>query len=106
MPVADLNSLTMPQFLSSVLLAVLCLVPWQSVFAAPPAAHNDGNRLTYLTSDSPFYPGLGFPKLTTPQWVGERGVDAVVILAIDDMRQPEKYETVLRPILDRLKRID
>src|SRR5439155_1501607 len=47
-----------------------------------------------------------FPKLTTPQWVGEPGVEAVVILAIDDMREPQKYETVLRPILERLKQID
>ena len=44
--------------------------------------------------------------MTTPQWVGEPGVEAVVILAIDDMPQPDKYETVLRPILERLKQID
>jgi len=50
--------------------------------------------------------GLKFPKLTAPQWVGEPGVEAVVILAIDDMRDPQKYETFLRPILDRLKQID
>ena len=38
--------------------------------------------------------------------MGEPGVEAVVILAIDDMRDPQKYETFLRPILDRLKQID
>ena len=66
----------------------------------------DGNRLVYLHENDPFHPGLAFPKLTTPQWVGEAGVEAVVILAIDDLREPAKYETFLRPLLDRLKRID
>jgi putative membrane-bound dehydrogenase-like protein len=44
--------------------------------------------------------------LTTPQWVGEPGVEAVVVLAIDDMRDPAVYEKYLRPVLDRLKKID
>lgn len=69
----------------------------------------DGNRLTYLDDPvNPYHVGLGFPKLTTPQWVGEDGVEAVVVLAVDDMRegQSAKYETFLRPILDRLKQID
>ena len=58
------------------------------VLAGPP----DGNRLTYLDRTDPYYVGLKFPKLTTPQWVGEPGVEAVVILAIDDMRGPDKWE--------------
>ncbi len=66
----------------------------------------NGNRLAYLDSDDPFYPGRDFPKLTTPQWVGEEGVEAVVVLAIDDMRDTAKYEAYLRPILERLKQID
>src|SRR5262245_17280702 len=69
-------------------------------------AETNANRLTYLDESDPFYVGLNFPKLTTPQWVGEPGVEAVVILAIDDMREPQKYETFLRPLLDRLKQID
>ena len=69
-------------------------------------AETNANRLTYLDESDPFYVGLNFPKLTTPQWVGEPGVEAVVILAIDDMREPQRYETFLRPILDRLKQID
>ncbi len=73
-------------------------------FAAP--FSTNGNRLAHLDSDDPFYPGRNFPKLTTPQWVGEEGVEAVIILSIDDMRETAKYETVLRPILDRLKKID
>ena len=66
----------------------------------------DGNSLQYLHENNPWYPHTGFPKLTTPQWVGEEGVDAVVVLAIDDMRDTAKYEAYLRPILQRLKQID
>ncbi len=69
-------------------------------------AEERGNRLVYLDESDPFYVNRDFAKLTTPQWVGESGVDAVVILAIDDMRDPAKYEAFLRPILDRLKAID
>ncbi len=54
----------------------------------------------------PYYPHREFPKLITPQWIGEEGVECVVTLAIDDMRDSAKYEAYLRPILDRLKRID
>jgi putative membrane-bound dehydrogenase-like protein len=66
----------------------------------------DGNRLTYLDGSDPYYVHKDFPKLTTPQWVGEEGVEAVVVLAIDDMREPAKYEEYFRPILNRLKAID
>jgi putative membrane-bound dehydrogenase-like protein len=55
---------------------------------------------------NPYFPYLNYPKLTTPMWVGEAGVDAVVILAIDDMRETARYEKFLRPILKRLKAID
>jgi putative membrane-bound dehydrogenase-like protein len=67
----------------------------------------NANRFTYLDADEPFYPGLHVPKFTTPQWVDEAGVDAVVVLSIDDMRHNEsRYEAFLRPLLDRLKQID
>ncbi len=71
------------------------------------AAAKDGNTLAYLQDPvDPYYVGRSFPKLTTPQWVGEDAVEAVVVLAIDDMRDTAKYEQYLRPILDRLKQID
>lgn len=54
----------------------------------------------------PYYPHRDFPKLITPAWVGEAGVECVVTLAIDDMRDPSRYEAFLRPILNRLKQID
>ena len=66
----------------------------------------DANRLTYLDDVDPYYVSRSFPKLVTPQWVGEDGVDAVVVLAIDDMRDFPTYEKFLRPILNRLEAID
>lgn len=76
------------------------------LWVAPLLAAADGNRLAYLDECDPYYPHRTFPKLVTPQWVGEPGVEAVVVLAIDDMRGHEKWEAYLRPILDRLKKID
>ncbi len=70
------------------------------------AISDDGNRLAYLDECNPWYPHKDFPKLITPQWVGEEGVEAVIVLGIDDMRDPAKYEQYLRPILNRLKQID
>src|SRR5262245_43479639 len=81
----------------------LCIVCIASITGL---AESTANRLTCLDENDPFYVGLNFPKLITPQWAGEPGVEAVVILAIDDMREPAKYETFLRPILNRLKQID
>ena len=52
-----------------------------------------GNRLNYLDEPcNPYYVSQSFPKLTTPQWYGEEGVEAVVIFAIDDMRDTRRYE--------------
>ena len=64
------------------------------------------DRFNYLDDQNPYYVNLDFPKLITPQWIGEDGVDAVVILSIDDMRNSATYESYLRPILERLKQID
>ena len=70
------------------------------------SAPSPGNRLAHLDGNDPFYPHRNFARLTTPQWIGEPDVEAVVILAIDDLRETAKYEKFLRPILERLKRID
>jgi len=59
--------------------------------------------LPYLDEIDPYYVGLGFPRLTTPQWIGEAGVEAAIFLSIDDMREPEKYEAFLRPAIERIK---
>src|SRR5437899_1169855 len=87
-------------------LMVVVLSLSSSLFAqSSNSTSTNGNRLAYLDESDPFYPGLKSPKLTTPQWIGEPGVDAAVILAIDDMREPRQYEAYVRPILDRLKQI-
>ena len=71
------------------------------------SAGDVGNRLTYLDSPvDPYYVDRDTARLITPQWVGDEGVEAVIVLAIDDMTDADKYEQFLRPILDRLKQID
>jgi hypothetical protein len=82
--------------------ALLLAVSTETTVAGPPIE----DRPYYAYEAAPYYPHKDYPKLTTPQWVGEEGVKAVVVLAIDDMRDPQKYETFCRPILDRLKQID
>jgi putative membrane-bound dehydrogenase-like protein len=78
----------------------LCLGP--PATAAPP----DSIRMAYSNDVNPYFPNPAYPRLITPGWVGEPGVEAVVVLAIDDMRETARYETYLRPILNRLKAID
>ncbi|MEA3341322.1 MAG: hypothetical protein U9R15_15265, partial [Chloroflexota bacterium] len=71
------------------------------------AAVSSANRLAYLDEFSdPYYVGLETAKLSVPQWVGRPGVEAVMVLAIDDMRSVEPFETHLRPIIKRLQDID
>src|SRR5437763_1468693 len=38
------------------------------------AAPTNANRLTYLAELDPFYVDGNFPKLTTPQWIGEPNI--------------------------------
>ena len=78
-------------------LVVTCFI-FVGICQEPPPYHDD--------QANPYWPGLDSPKLITPQWVGEEGVEASILLSIDDMRDPAKYEAFCRPILDRLKKID
>ena len=88
-----------PTGLLSPLVVLLTLSPF--------ATAGDGNRLAYLDEFcDPYYVSLDTPKLVTPQWVGEPGVEAVIVLANDDLRDPPRHEEYLRPILERLKRVD
>ena len=60
---------------------------WRRLNSPPPPtaiAWPTSTRAIPITSPA------SFPKLITPQWVGEDGVEAVVVLAIDDMRGHEK----------------
>jgi putative membrane-bound dehydrogenase-like protein len=99
-----------PRLVVKLMAVVVLVFSLDSTLAAENAATasspSPGNALTYLDCADPFYVGGNFPKLTTPQWVGEPGVDAAVILAVDDMTESANYEIFLRPILERLKRID
>lgn len=88
----------------SVLLISWSLVLFGTAFQSFAA---DGNRLSYVDAPcDPFYPHGNFPRLVTPQWIGEEGVDAVIVLSIDDLRDTTRYENFLRPIFERLKAID
>ncbi|MFO0946388.1 MAG: VCBS repeat-containing protein [Planctomycetota bacterium] len=62
----------------------------------------DGSRFVHLEEQDPYWVGGQTPRLTTPMWIGENGVEAAVILSIDDMRDPEAYERYLRPLLNQL----
>jgi putative membrane-bound dehydrogenase-like protein len=89
---------------SPILWPLIAIATFSALAGSLSAAN--ANRLTYLDESDPFYPNAQLPKLTTPQWIGEPGVEAVVILAIDDMRETARYESFLRPVLNRLKQID
>src|SRR5207253_1129679 len=82
---------------------LLCFLASQTATSGAPT---NANRLTYLAELDPFYVDASFPKLLTPQWVGESNIEAVVTLGVDDMRASTNYETFLRPLLERLKKID
>ncbi len=72
--------------------------------ALPQSPTVDANRLAYLDDPcNPFYPHRDFARLETPQWVGEEGVKAVIVLTIDDLRDAKRMEAFLRVIVDRLK---
>ena len=80
---------------------------WACLLCVSTASAADANRLAYLDAFcDAYYPHVDFPKLVTPQWIGDPRVRAVVTLGIDDMKDSAPYETYLRPILQRLQQID
>lgn len=85
---------------------LLLLVAIAAIGASAESTIAGVNRFRHLEQIDPYYVSRDFPRLVTPQWIGEPGVEAVVILAIDDMRGYERWEAFLRPIIDRLKQID
>ena len=68
----------------------------------------DGNRLAHLDEpNNPWQLERGSAKLVTPQWIGEEGVEAVFVLAIDDMLgDGQGFRNYLSPIIERLQKID
>lgn len=92
--------------LSAILLCLIATGDSGAAEAAQSSILRRDQRPAALEGSDPFWPSLESPKLLTPQWIGEQGVDAAVILAIDDMRTESlaKYEAFLRPIIGRLKK--
>ena len=83
------------------LVMVMCCMV---VTASRCQAGAEANRLTYLDEFSdPYQFDQSSPKLVTPQWIGEAGVEVAVVLSIDDMSDWGTYESYLRPLLERLK---
>ncbi len=101
----------------SLLFLILC-----SLLALSAQAAGVGSRFAYLEEQDPYHVDGSFPKLTTPMWIGEKGVDAAILLSIDDMcrpfpegrpkglpvyaRQPRVYFDFLKPAINRLREID
>jgi hypothetical protein len=119
-----LHNRTRGRWRTAGLLGFLLLVPGLTANRLL-AAERVGSRFVYLDEREPYYPHRDFPKLTTPMWVGEPGVEAVVILSIDDMGRsphnppaappnrfaryllpPEVYARFLEPVVARLQKID
>ena len=91
----------------------LAFLAWVFFVAALPvygevSRASKGNRLTHLDEpNNPWQFDRGSAKLITPQWIGEKGVEAVVLLAIDDMSgDGQHFRDYLTPIINRLKEID
>jgi hypothetical protein len=72
------------------------------------AQSTDANRLVHLDEPNNAWQfDRGSPLLVTPQWIGEDGVEAAVVLAIDDMSgDGQHFRNYLSPIIARLKEID
>ena len=85
----------------------LAVVPFALLAAALSLDASPANRLCYLDGASPFHVDADFPKLTTPMWIGEEGVESAIILSIDDLNQDRMthYRDYLEPILKRLEEI-
>ncbi len=66
----------------------------------------DANRLVELDGETSWTGRPGEPKLITPQWVGEAGVECVVLLGVEADGVLAEWEPVVRPIVERLKQID
>jgi VCBS repeat protein len=89
------------------MIALMTALITATLLATAVIAGDTGNRLVALDEPcAPYMVGLETPKLTTSQWVGAEGVEAVIVLAVDDLQDPAKYEQYIRPIVRRLKHFD
>jgi len=81
-------------------LLVLLILVSPSLYAGK---HTRGNRFAYLDAREVWYPDLSLPKFITPQWIDDAKVEAVIILSMDDMVEPEPFQQVLEPLFICLK---
>ena len=81
--------------LATTLLVSICATTWAA----------DGNRLVHLDEpNNPWQFHRESAKLITPQWIGEEGVEAVLVLAIDDLAgDGQGFRNYLTPIIERLQ---
>jgi len=82
---------------------------WLLVLCASSLAYGGtrGNRLAHLDREDPYYVDHESARLVTPQWVGEAGVECVIVPAIDDLRDNAAHlDALIRPMIERLKAID
>ncbi len=96
--------------LALLLIVTLTALVWRPGFKITDSERNRlpvSGRFDHLDDfEDPYWPTIKSPKLTTPQWIGDPGVEAAAVLSIDDMRDPKPYQNYLAPILDRLEAID
>ncbi len=82
------------------------LSPFRALLVTLTAQAAERPRFTERDEMNPYYPNRTTPRLITPQWVGEEGVECVIVLAIDDMRDHEKYETFSAADSQSVEKID
>ena len=95
-----------PLYLSLIAVLVLVALFWRPGFESTPIVSVPDPDAYRDHFTNPYWPSITSPKLTTPQWIGEEGVEAAAVLSIDDMRAIEPYQSFIEPILKRLEAID
>ena len=93
-------------YLSLIAVLVLVALFWRPGFESTPIVSVPDLDSYRDHFTNPYWPSITSPKLTTPQWIGEEGVEAAAVLSIDDMRAIEPYQSFIEPILQRLEAID
>lgn len=95
-----------PLYPIGVLVLLVLLLVWRPGFqssSSPLQVTRDDSTVLTDRFTNPYWPDRTSPKLTTPQWIGDEGVEAAAVLSIDDMREVDPYAQYLEPILQRLE---
>lgn len=97
MPETRLWSLCLLRLASPALLLVLLCAPTSAEPRDPDRLHHQG------AIAEPFAPDRQRARLTTPQWIGRPGVEAAIVVSIDDLDASEPHARFLAPILEQLE---